>query len=430
MNVARSRRTPLAHSAGFTLVELMVALTGGLFVTLAVFALARDSGRFYQRESRVASATVSALLGFERLRTDIARAGFLASPNIYRDPSVCSKPDASWPSALGNLAGVTITLGTSGGALAANKRNPPTIRLAGAYSSSDQFPVEPKPNGSNMDFILTLSSPAMLRLGNGVNPDDATVTSVFTPGKAIRYVQYGNQYYGTILKSNGGTSPVVTVSANPPLQMRSGSLIGCGMEPITSGNARSAINVVNFVEYSLRNLSNAPQGVPGAQTTAAVTNYASLYANSAAGPGEAGRTELVRVELDAGGNPIEGTEEVVAEYAVDLDFQISAVTGNLNGVDPTVSAVPATSASFTTYTSKPSLVNAQPELIRSVRARLGVRSRESDRPADVVDDADAGQDRGLFRFNVGATAGTTDTFARVRTFQADIALYNQLDVLW
>ena len=43
---------------GFTLVELMVALTGGLFVSLAVFALARDSGRFYQREARIANATI------------------------------------------------------------------------------------------------------------------------------------------------------------------------------------------------------------------------------------------------------------------------------------------------------------------------------------------------------------------------------------
>ncbi len=32
---------------GFTLVELMVALSGGLFVTVVVFALARDASRFY-----------------------------------------------------------------------------------------------------------------------------------------------------------------------------------------------------------------------------------------------------------------------------------------------------------------------------------------------------------------------------------------------
>ena len=243
-------------------------------------------------------------------------------------------------------------------------------------------------------------------------------------------MQYGIQYYGQIVASNGGASPKVTVSSNPPLQMRSGSALGCGIEYIGSGVGRGTLNIVNFIQYSLRNLSGSPQGVPGAQTAAAVPAYASLYANSSTGPGEAGRTELVRVELDAGGTPIEGTEEIVAEYAVDLDFQITAVTGILGCCDPTVTAVPASATSFATFTSSPSTVNATPELIRSVRARLGVRSRESDRPADVTDDADAGPNRGLFRFNVGATAGTTDTFARVRTFQADVALYNQLDVLW
>ncbi len=415
---------------GFTLVELMVALTGGLFVTLAVFALARDSGRFYQRESRVANATVGAILGFERLRVDVAHAGFLVSPNIVRDPSVCSKPSAAWPAALGNLAGIAITSGTSGGALAANNRTPPTLSLAGAYSSTDMFTAQVSPNGSNVDFLLTLGSPALLRLGNGVNPDDATMQGVFKAGRALRYVQYGIQYYGTILKANGGSSPTVTVNGNPVLQMRSGSGLGCGIEYIGSGVGRGTINVVNFIQYSLRNLSTSPQGVPGAQTAAATTAYASLYANSAAGPGEAGRTELVRVELDDTGTAMEGTEEVVAEYAVDLDFQITAVTGITGCCDPTVSAVPSTSTSFATFTGRPSTANTTPELIRSVRTRLGVRSRESDRPADVSADTGATQSQGLFRFNVGASATTPDTFARVRTFQADVALYNQLDVLW
>ena len=39
--------------------ELMVAMTGGLFLSIVVFALSRDASRFYQRESRVANATAS-----------------------------------------------------------------------------------------------------------------------------------------------------------------------------------------------------------------------------------------------------------------------------------------------------------------------------------------------------------------------------------
>ena len=119
------------RNAGFTLVELMVALTGGLFISLAVFALARDSGRFYQREARLANATVSGLIGFERLRADLGRAGFLASPNIARDPRVCAVPDGTWPTGLRNLASVQVsTPSVSYAALTANGRTPPVITLA------------------------------------------------------------------------------------------------------------------------------------------------------------------------------------------------------------------------------------------------------------------------------------------------------------
>lgn len=418
------------RARGFTLVELMVALTGGLFVTLAVFALARDSGRFYQRESRVANATVGALLGFERLRMDVARAGYLVTPNIVRDPAVCSRPSPAWPSMLLNLASISIASSTtSGGALATNNRTPPTVTLAGAYSSTDMFTAQVVPNGNNTDFMITLGSPALLRLGNGTNPDDATMQTLFAAGRALRFVQYGVQYYGTILSANGGTSPKVTVNGNPPLQMRSGSGVGCGIEIIGSGVGRGTINIVNFIQYSLRNLSASPQGVPGAQTTTATNAYASLYSNSAAGPGEAGRTELVRVELNDAGNPMADTEELVAEYAVDLDFQITAVTALTGCCDPTVTSVPSTSTSFATFTGLASTAGSTPELIRTVRTRLGVRSREGDRPAGVADDTGATQARGIFRFNVGDNT-TADSFARVRTFQADVALYNQLDVLW
>jgi hypothetical protein len=52
-----------------------------------------------------------------------------------------------------------------------------------------------------------------------------------------------------------------------------------------------------------------------------------------------------------------------------------------------------------------------------VRARLSVRSREADR--------DVALTGGLYRFKLPDGA-----WARVRTFQADIVLPNQMDVRW
>ncbi|HEY4102398.1 MAG TPA: prepilin-type N-terminal cleavage/methylation domain-containing protein [Polyangiaceae bacterium] len=414
------RRHRTANASGFTLVELMVALTGGLFVSLAVFALARDSGRFYQRESRLANATVGALLGFERLRTDIARAGFLSTPNIARDTHVCTQPSASWPAGLRDLASVQIQTAAATGVLATNGRNLQSITLAGSFASNDVYPAKIVNNGPTVSLFIRPGSTALARLANGpVAPTAQMMQAVFAIGRTLRIVQYGRQYYAQILNATGGSNPVVIADNNtPPLQFRSGSATGCGLDIIGSGAGEATINVVNFVHYDLRNLAT------NNQTPLGQSNYASLYTQSANGPGEAGRTELVRVEQGANALPINGTEELVAEYAVDLGFQITAVTNLTNG---TSVAVQPGSATFTNFTTNVFGTASQPELIRTVRVRLGVRSRESDRAAGTTADSTAGPNQGLFRFNIGSG---TEPFARVRTFQADVALNNQRDILW
>lgn len=407
-------------AAGFTLVELMVALTGGLFVSLAVFALARDSGRFYQREARIANATIGGLLGFERLRSDIARAGFMSSPNIKLDPRQCGKPDGLWPNNLRNLASIQVSAAAIVyPTLTANGRTPPQVLLAGAYTSSDLFSAQITATGANTIIQLEPSQPALLRMGSGANPTNSMMTDAFPSGKALRIVQYGRTYFGQIIGATGAPGiPTVTLNATPPVQPW-GSNNTCGVHPVGS-NTLATVNVVNFIHYDLRNLA------ANAQTPQAKATYASLYNDSAAGPGEAQRTELVRIEQDVTGTAISGTEEIVAEYAVDLDLQLNAVTATL-GVDPQVSTITSTDARFSTFTAPTFLGASTPELIRSVRVRLGVRSREGDRANTVADPTG----NGLFRFNLGTGgAGTIDSYARVRTFQADIALHNQADVLW
>jgi hypothetical protein len=414
--VSRRSFARRSTSAGFTLVELMVALTGGLFISLAVFALARDSGRFYQREARIANATVGGLLGFERLRTDIARAGFLASPNVVRDPRLCGAPQANWPSALRNLASIQVTAGTPNAALTLNGRTPPVIVLAGSYASADVFSVRVRPAGNATTFELESNQPALLRLGNQANPDNNTMAGVFAAGRALRIVQNGRQYYGQIIGSSGGAAPTVTIGPAPAIQFRSGSAIGCGLEEVWgSGASVATINVVNFIQYQL--------GTP--QTPVGQASYQDVYASADGGPGEAQRTELMRLELGIDGVPIPGTEEIVAEYAVDLSLQLTAVSAITGCCNPTLAVVTPTDPLFPVFTAPVfGAANNTPERIRSVRVRLGVRSREGDRAATVTNPA--GQ--GLFRFNLGT--GNSEAFARVRTFQADVSLHNQADILW
>jgi hypothetical protein len=392
----RSRRR---QARGFTLVELMVALSGGLFLSVIVFTLARDTGRFYQRESRIASATLGGIVGFERLKRDIGRAGYLSTPNVKSDPFVCGRPDSAWPTMLSRLASLRIDADASPASdnadISANDVTPDNITLMGSYAATDEFPVEVS---GNQLVIEDGASGAMARLGylglSDVTAQTALLQSIFGAGRGIRFLDKssGRLYFGEIASVAGGPSPRITLTS--PLL---GGAAGC---PV-SNHARGAVSVINFVQYRIEQLAPDTGGP-----------FESLFTASRgdANPvGEATRTELVRQELDVDGEPIAGTLELVAEYAVDLDFEVGAVVaGSINQLD---------SAGWAAIFPADEDATGTAQRVRTVRARLAVRSREADRETAIAG--------GLYRFRLGE-----NQYARVRTFQADIALPNQLRVTW
>jgi hypothetical protein len=153
--------------------------------------------------------------------------------------------------------------------------------------------------------------------------------------------------------------------------------------------------------------------------------YKALYSRPMPPPtpprGDATRRELVRVEIDSDGNEMADSLELVAEYAIDLKFGLTVVSGFATpatatspGIDPAVIQFPIGDARNYEYTYEPSssspVNDKAPHRIRSVRARLAVRSREADRAASVSAPTTAPPGT-LFRYSIGADAG----FARVRT---------------
>jgi hypothetical protein len=386
---------------GFTLVELMVALSGGLFLSAVVFALSRDTTRFYQREARVAGATFAGLVGFERLKADIRRAGYLSTPNVQSDPHMLAPPGSTAPDTLKSLAGLRIVPDTpnlsTNGAFSANAAagqtlTPDQIVLSGSYSIADEFAIA-EFNGQTA--FLQVNSPPMARLGYisaSAAAQTALLGNIFAPGRLLRIVdRAGKAQFGTIASVSGGATPSVTLAA--AVTARGGNGTG------------GSINVVNVIRYQIRDLRVENQA-----------RWAPLFAASAGAPGEGNRTELVREELDEDGEVIDGTTEIVAEYAVDLGF---AVNGQLApGVPGLVYSVPG-DANFTTFYAT-AMAGDRPQGVRSVRVRLSVRSREADRETNVSGTT------GVYRFKLG----TNDAWARVRTFQADVALPNQVSVQW
>jgi hypothetical protein len=128
--------------------------------------------------------------------------------------------------------------------------------------------------------------------------------------------------------------------------------------------------------------------------------------------------DLVREELTVDGDAIPETQELVAEYAVDLSFQ-------LTGWDATAQTL--STVSLAGWADDTSAYNAPlhgPQRLRAIRASLSVRTREADR--SVAELGDGGSP--YLRFGVGS--GGTGPYARVRTISAHIALNNQLGVTW
>ena len=410
---------------GFTLVELMVAITGGLFVSLAVFALARESGRFYNRESRVSDATLASMLGFERLKADIGRAGFLGTPNIRQEPHLCGNPitDVGWAAELARMASIRVDFvgspGTPTLAAAPNNLHPDSLVLSGSYSGAEQFPIwNVQDDGTQMIVYLQQKTGPLGRMGYETSPDQvAILDNIFGVGRGLRIQdQSGEVQFGTITGTGTVGGPSINLSYAPRFHFRSEAGQVCGLKGNVTG---AVVNVINFVKYDVRNLeTNSNLG--GANAA-----YAPVYAagsNVLFDTGE--RSELVRVELNTAGTPIAGTEELVAEYAVDLKIGLTVVNTILNDKDPTLTDI-APGSAVEDWAGDVNVVpaNQGPHRVRAIRTRLSVRSQEPDRLGAPVT-------AGLYRMDLTPAGPVPHPWARVRTVQADIALPNQTGVMY
>lgn len=438
--------TARAPRRGFTLVELMVALTGGLFVSVFVFMLASHGSKFYQQEARISNATIGVMNGFQRLRADIARAGFMASPNVQKDPRICSARTAAqgWTAPMREMAGVRLLIGGSADAHASealaafwsdNDLTPDQLIIAGSFASADQYPAAEvtrlNPASNIWTVYLQPNSPAMARLGyrTDSSQNDQTrldlLASIFNPDGVQRLLRIvdkkGSHHYGIIgsvglAALNGQTAPFVQLTNAVTLVEETGATT-CGLQGLNVG---ATVNVVNFIRYGLERLDDEPNAT-----------YNPIYADEVAGTYEETRAELAREELDVTGNPIAGTKELVAEYAVDLKFGVTALDPTGNGSLMRVNAG-ADNDALLQWAGDPTtgvaaVPNRGPHLIRTVHARLAVRSREGDRDANIDGDA-AGIPAGIYRVGLGENGGAP--FARVRTLQADIALRNHARARW
>jgi prepilin-type N-terminal cleavage/methylation domain-containing protein len=396
---------------GFTLIELLVAMTAGLFVAIGAFALAKQGSRFFQQEARIANTQFAATLGFDRLRSDIARAGFLTTANVQRDPFHCGT-SAGWPAGMVSLAALRLAKNTPSEAQDSfNGLAPDQITLAGSYVSAEAFPVRTVVfEDSKYQVYLQANTGALTRSNNG-GPDGGSLAQIFKAGRMMRILDAtGHHEFGWIdgYAVNAGGQMVVSLKANPTIAFRKDGGT-CGVEGFGVG---MQANVVDFIRYEVRDLKKAN-----------LAQFRPLYDENATAPGDETRLELVRVELDAEGKEMADSLELVAEYAVDLKFGLTVVPGFRTPADPDITVFPmGDSRNYDYAFNVAGSTLPGPERIRAVRARLVLRSREADR----VENIPAPTPGNIFRYAMGADGG----FARARTLTADIQLPNLAGITW
>lgn len=408
-----------ASSAAFTLIELMVAVTGGLFVTMVVFALARQGSQFYQRESRIAETTLGNVVAFDRLTMDISRAGFLSTPNLRNDPLFCGNRN-SLPQELRNLASVRITNDDNAAAnpvLKAALRTPQFITLSGAYDSVERYATWKVDENVSGGYTVRLqtNSGALSRFGfmdaaNTVADKTAMLARLFPATRVLRLLNMDTGTFQlaiiTQTRTDGVEAYIDLSNPTPPTLNLEGER--CGLR----GNV--LVNVINIVRYRLRTVK-AQAGFDGYQ----------LLFETGSQPFEDNRLELVREELDAEGVAIVGTQEVVAEYAVDLQFGLTTV----NNTASVLPSVFTTVADVTTIAGDLNAIpTARPQDIRAVRARLSLRSREVDRGEDITPGTNIAA--GLYRIKLEDATTKASGYARVRTLQTDAIVGSQMELRW
>lgn len=383
--------------AGFTLIELMVALVAGVIAITTIYFVGSASARHFHEQQRIAQTQMSLRMGMEQLRRDVQRAGFLGTPNSRRETR-CGTPPPREVQALEFLNDdQTAVLPNA----AQNGVTADTLRLTGNYATGDSYFVSSLTAGGNGVHLQTSWHGFRRDFGDPVNAD--RFDAVFRPGRMLHLTTLQGKHF--FVQITGADPGRAQVDFNPALPLGG----AC-----TGGLADGAVVApLSRIEYSVQNLANdaagqslAPEGDPAA----------------AAFRGEAA-AQLVRREIDFGGNPVPNSERIVLEHVAMVDYQFLVDTAG-PGLAPNLAVLADQNAN-----GQLGDVNAnaafRPETVRSVRVSLSARTVEQDPRFPWVASAAGAPATGVAPTRYKVVPG--DEFqgaARVRTLRTEIFLPN------
>jgi prepilin-type N-terminal cleavage/methylation domain-containing protein len=389
----RKRARRRARQQGFTLLELMVALAIGTLVVGTVYTLGGASSRAFQEQQRISQLQLATRLAIDRIRRDVALAGFGGLPDSNQARTAGGTP---FP---GRIIGLQVfnndleghnAVYAMTGASAAGTLDTDRIRIIGNLVTADSYRIQNTAGASGNAILLQNDWQSFRRSfatdGTGTTFDTDLFAEVFAVGSYVHILHPQGYHFVTQITTasldSSGRTPRLGIS--PPLPSSGqGSFalcVGCTISPLLA------------VDYLI-----APAPVAFQPRDVEVTGA---------------NTVLLRRVVDPFTNAVI-SQQVVLEYAVELSASV-AVNMSAPGSAPNIQWLARGAP----------IPGGLPGRIRGARVTLSARTQE-------VDTAFEGPVRGPP--SVGAPAGPLTGFqpftdrigmSRVRTSMAEIMLPN------
>jgi prepilin-type N-terminal cleavage/methylation domain-containing protein len=228
---ARVRRSARSRRAGFTLVELMVALVIAGIVILTIYTIANASAHTFQEQQRVGQLQIATRTAADRIRRDIERAGLQATPDSATERTCQLSPRRLVPVTIrDNDTGSRAALATYAAA-GSNTTQADRLDLVGNFVTSDAYIVRSIDNGGVtvrlrtdwQGFRRTFSDVVADPAGNTF--DNALFQQVFAPGRMLHLrTTAGGHIFTTVSAANVtgvGVNAQATITVTPAVQVGS-----------------------------------------------------------------------------------------------------------------------------------------------------------------------------------------------------------------
>jgi type II secretory pathway pseudopilin PulG len=394
MTANRLRRRARKSAAGFTIMEVLVALGLTSVVAVGLYTLSRVATQTFQQQQRVSEMQLRLRSAMEMLRSDLSRAGYHSTPNSGSDPTVCPRPvlpvtsigatiDAPNPT---HLQGDNLFV------------QPVRLMITGNLASTDEY---------KLGAVVLNRVRVQHRWDEWERVRTAQdMDRIFPVGRLVRLRGLDNSMqFGTVRATEyrDARQPITNMPAidlDQPVVVNDGSTSGCGLN-----SSLGWIAPVTMVEYRIMNAAGVASNA---------------YLGTA--PFTEGKMDLVRREVRRTGGtlqPVMGSELLVAEYAVDLAIGAVFDEGPLLSSEPRLVRYGFNDPVIFQRLTMPGAGASQAHRVRAISFRLSVRDRTQDPEFGWT--ARNAATEPLTRFRVSAVLPGA---ARVRTATGEVSLVN------